>query len=294
MTTSIFVVSDLHIGSTVGLSVESFTRDDGEVVRRSPVQDWLMRCWQDYWDTVIHKSTGNQRILVINGDVVDGAGHHGTNQSVSYSPADELRHAIDLLSPVRNLVDMCFVVRGTESHVGTASSQEEAVARELDCVMDGHRHTWDYLPLHIDDVLMHFVHHGRVGTSLTGRNNAASKLASEHYYRAKQLGRKPADLIVLGHHHGFADSGITYDTRVVQLPSWQFKTNYGKRLFADANNIPDIGGLLLNTSGGSYTLDWVGRNRYIVEEKPVCTVVTDPLSRLTVKPSNSISTKLSA
>jgi hypothetical protein len=294
MTTSVIVVSDLHIGSTVALSLDRFTRDDGETVYANKTQLWLRECWKDFWDTVLERTKGTRRVLVLNGDLVDGPGHHGTYQSVSYNPADEVRHAVELLKPIREHVDLCFITRGTEAHVGGGSSQEEMIAYHLDVVADSHRLTWDVLPLEVENVLFNFAHHGRVSNSLTAASNAAAKAASEHFHRAKRLGRRPADLLVYSHAHRWADSGTTYDTRTIQTPCWQATTGWANRYFPDELNFADVGGVLFSCDDSEYDVKWIGRDRYLVQGKPVCQVTSTGRSPLTVKRSSTPSTKLSA
>lgn len=267
MATSLVVISDTHIGSTVGLCAPDFIRDDGGVYTPSKAQQWLWNCWTDFWETVYKRVGKNELYVVLNGDAVDGPNHHGTSQSVSSNRADERRLAEQILRPVRDRADYFFMVRGTDSHVGESGESEETIAHLLGAEKDGHRYTHSSLLLELGGKTVHFMHHGRVGASLTGRGNPAAKAAAEHYYEALRFGRRPYDLLIRSDRHLFADSGITLPTRQIQTPAWQLATNFVHRVCPDEYKLADLGGILINFTGDSYDLDWIGRGRYIPTER---------------------------
>jgi len=243
-------------------------RDDGETYEASKAQLWLWQCWNDYWANVqARKKRGDRLIVILNGDVVDGANHHGTNQTVSSSGSDEVRLAVQVLEPIKKMSDKIFIVRGTPSHVGVAGQQEEMVGQIIKSEKDGERSTFDFLPLEIDNLLFHFAHHGRVGGTPTTRHNATLKAASEHILNAARLGRKPADVLVRSHAHKFADSGDNFPTRCIQSPAFQLATGYIYRIAPDENNIADIGGLLFTIENSAYDMQWIGRNKYVPAQK---------------------------
>jgi hypothetical protein len=69
--TSILILSDLHIGSTVALCKPSNQLDDGGTYLASTGQHWLHRCWEDMTERVWRNRRGDLYI-VVNGDAVEG------------------------------------------------------------------------------------------------------------------------------------------------------------------------------------------------------------------------------
>ena len=71
------VISDTHIGSTTALSLKSYTTDEGQEIKATPAQEWLLSSWLDYCDYLkaLAGITGRKRahrlIVVHLGDVVD-------------------------------------------------------------------------------------------------------------------------------------------------------------------------------------------------------------------------------
>lgn len=263
------VVSDLHCGSTLGLSTPTFIRDDGETYVAGVAQNWLWHCWLDYWDTVKSRmKRGDQLVVVVNGDVTDGPNHHGTNQTVSSSYADEIRLAKDVLRPAlalkpRNL----FMVRGTPSHVGVASSSEETVAQILNATPDGPRSTWNMLPLELQGNLFHFYHHGKVGRTRATRNNPVINAARDHFLNALNAGQPYPHYVVKSHMHQYADSHDAFLTRCIQTPGWQLATAYIDKVVADMYALADIGGLLFHINNGTVDMEWIGKNKYVPAPK---------------------------
>ena len=91
------VVSDVHVGSTLGMVPEDGVKlDDGGVYSPSEKNVWLWDCWRDYWERVrtARKEAGPATKLGVlyNGDFYEGD-HHGTTQIISKNP-----ETIDYLS----------------------------------------------------------------------------------------------------------------------------------------------------------------------------------------------------
>jgi hypothetical protein len=43
----VMVLSDLHVGSTVGLWPKDFTSNEGNLICQNKFQEWLWECWED-------------------------------------------------------------------------------------------------------------------------------------------------------------------------------------------------------------------------------------------------------
>ena len=120
MTTIIAHVGDLHVNSSVGLMAHSVTKDDGQIVRQSPIQEWLWANWLDYWEkTAAHKQDLDATVLgIINGDWGDINTHSGFQLVEPYNYDTILEMMAAAVVPMLAACDQVIVVRGTEAHVG--------------------------------------------------------------------------------------------------------------------------------------------------------------------------------
>lgn len=254
------IVSDLHCGSTLGLCHPDGQRlDDGGHYRPSVAQGKLWGCWLDYWQTVKDRlRTGDQLIVALNGDLVDGD-HHGTAQIVSRSLA-AVQHEITMrvLEPVLALKPSAIVViRGTEAHVGKSAEFEERIAAELEAVREpstGAR-SWWHFQADSEGVVIDLAHHGKLGTLPWTRPNATAQLASRILIASAKAGVKPPDVAIRSHLHQWADSGDNYPVRVIQIGGWQLSTAFVHRIAA--GSMPEIGGVILTCESGNLSVEKV-------------------------------------
>jgi len=85
------VISDLHVGSTVGLWPEKYVSVEGVPIGQNAIQKWFWSHWLDATRKWIPGVVGNDPyVLIVNGDVVDGI-HHKTLQVMTADPADQSR-----------------------------------------------------------------------------------------------------------------------------------------------------------------------------------------------------------
>ena len=73
----VFVLSDLHCGSTLAVMPPGFVTLEGNSVALNPVQQWLWKCWQETHKWILETAAGEPFALVINGDLIEG-NHHRT------------------------------------------------------------------------------------------------------------------------------------------------------------------------------------------------------------------------
>lgn len=233
------VVSDLHINSTVGLSVSEYQLDDGTTYRASKSQAWLLSNWRTYWSKILDLKKDNREakvITIVNGDVVD-LNKHSAIQMISVNPKDVFGHAKKLLEfPVR-FSDKTFFTRGTEAHSGDGHYLETILAEHLNVPIT------QRLKLDIAGNLLVFNHHGSVGTKPWTKTNSLNSKIVEIMYNAQINNEKLPKLVVQSHVHTYADTYDTHPVRLIQTPCWQLNTHYSYRM--NFTNSPDIGAIII-------------------------------------------------
>lgn len=247
------VVSDLHVGSTVGLcQSEPVELDDGGTYTPSRLQQWLHANWQDFWKRVEKaKRRADGFGVLCNGDLVDGD-HHGTPQIVTRDLNVQLYVLKKLFEPVLALSPTtCVVVRGTEAHVGKGAAMEESFARwvrargvtvpgDRATGMVSHWHFRGTIGGHVVDA----AHHGRMGARPWTRAGVAGNLAAQIVMEAATRGDPIPEVAFRSHYHTHIDTHHMFPTRLLQTPGWQFHTAYAHRVVPEV--LSDIGGLLVS------------------------------------------------
>lgn len=264
------VVSDLHAGSTVALCPPRVSLDDGGHYEASRAQRWMWERWDSFWDTVAEQRDRAKAdlIFVCNGDAVDG-NHHGTTQILSGNPTAQASVVNEVLGvPLSLAPDRMAFTRGTDAHVGPSAAFEERIALGLHkdgrpVIMDAETGTasWWHLNMDIQDRILNFAHHGKIGgrpsTKMTAVYSQAFDIWTEHTMR----GERAPDLSVRSHMHRFADSGKAYPTRHIQTPAWQLATSYVNKIAP--NTLADIGGIIVTIRDGK-----MDAQEYLYRPKP--------------------------
>lgn len=239
------VIGDTHIGSSTALSPLKFSVHnrntlEAQTTEANRLQRWLYSSWTDFWNYV--KSTQDKkRIIVVHlGDVVDG-NHHGSAQLVQ-EINDQIEMAVDLLEPVRDIATVFIGILGTVAHSGPEHSTELEIYRRI-----GADYIEQQFTANIDGVLADFAHHGRAGSRpwTSGAANQTAEIIIDY----AQSGDPLPNYIFRGHRHIFDDSGAKFEnTRLVQCPSWQLRTNFANQV-AGTTRRSDIGGIILSKNG---------------------------------------------
>lgn len=248
MTTTLIVVSDLHINSTIGLLAPNIKLSDGQRVTHAQHQAWQWSCFQDFLSTRKH----GRVVTVINGEIADIL-HHKTTQLVTNDLPSIIDMALATLEPLTSLSEKIIVTKGTEAHSGLGSHLDELIAREIgaDTLGTSDRAHW-WAEFMIEGVKFDAAHHPRFGGgSYHTSHNAASRLAVDALTYAVKFDRPCPDVILRSHNHTFSDSGLNYPTRAFVTPAWQLSTHYSHRLGFGGKPMP-IGGLIFYVSGSQY------------------------------------------
>ena len=253
------VVTDSHIGSTLGLRPQYVTRDDGDVSKATRAQTWMLARWKDdYWAEVRERRKALDALLVLlfAGELFDNI-HHGTTQLWSHNPADWYKAADELFTPIMEEVDQAFFLRGTEVHTGPSACLDEAWVNQWDNVAHDpttDAATWWYLDIELEGVRIEGAHHGPIGRMEHTTGNALNKVASQVMGQAIKMGRKPPVLYFQAHNHVYAENNPAMPIRVVALPAWQLCTGYVSKV-SPWTRLADIGGVILTCEDGAFDYD---------------------------------------
>lgn len=240
--TLLVVLSDSHCGSSTAVSPLKYTVHnrstyETQVMEANRLQKWLYRNWMDFWDYVKDKSKKKRVIVAHLGDVID-FNHHGSTQLVQ-EVGDQVKMALELLGPYRDIADKFIGILGTSAHAGTDHAVESDLYRQL-----GADYIEQQMTINLDGILVDLAHHGRAG--IRPWTSSAANLASEIMLDYAQTGLPLPNFIFRGHLHVMDDSGSKFEnTRLIQCPSWQLKTTYGNRVAGNTRR-SDIGAILLN------------------------------------------------
>lgn len=244
----ITVVSDLHVGSSIGLCRgEGMRLADGGGYEPSRFQQELWRAWNLFLK-FSGEIGGDKRILVINGDLVDGA-HHNTVALATNNIEVQEAEAVAILKAAASAFDEVFVVRGTEAHTQPGAQSDERIAKAIGCEVDvltGQFSRWQ-LWLDVDGVVMNIAHHIGTTSSAAYESSAVMREMVAALVEAGQWGQKLPDVIVRSHRHRFIEVSIPSARgriRAVVTPSWQLRTPYVERL--DRMRMPHIGGVVFS------------------------------------------------
>lgn len=227
----VLCISDLHVGSTVGLWPKDFVSNEGNLIGQNLFQKWLWECWEDMlvWaQKVIGK---DQFDVVVNGDLVDGI-HHKTLQVMTADVADQSDACRQVLGFLADSCHKLHLVKGTECH---SRNDEIRLGKYLGATKDpvtGH-HAWDVLDLHVNGTLYNFAHHiSATARSYLEASAHSIALGALSHARAR-TGKEVPKVMVRAHRHrhGIWDDGNQCS---VITGAWQGLTRYGYKVVPDA------------------------------------------------------------
>jgi hypothetical protein len=250
---TIAIVSDLHIGSSLGLcDGKGMDLGEGGIYLPSKLQQEVYRAWVSFFEWVENESIGAESTtLVINGDSVDGF-HHNTVALATNNIEVQEHAAIELLRPVVKKFDNFYMTRGTEAHVQASAQSEERIAQALHAIPseDG-QHSWWQLWLDVDGVIFNIAHHIGTTSSSAYESSAVMRELVAALVEAGQWGQHLPDVLVRSHRHRCIELGIPGGRGKIQAvvtPGWQLRTPFVERI--DRMRLPHIGGLLFRVENG--------------------------------------------
>jgi hypothetical protein len=232
----VLILSDLHVGSPVGLCLPEVTDNDYQMTYVSnSVQNFL---W-DKWN-VMRQKIGHVDILMLNGDLVEGenrkengTGVISTNISAQAFISATLVKMID--------ADEIYVTNGSKYHTGQTSGDQ------IVCQMvDG---TWlgDHQFIQLEDLVLHLRHkisYSSVPYSrCTGQRKEAMIMKSQG---------TNVDIYIRSHTHRFNFSGDSNDI-TINTPCWKGLDHFMNQ---GSQEMPDNGYVLLEIDGPNYKWDY--------------------------------------
>ena len=255
LATTIIVVSDLHINSTVGLCKPNIQLDDGGTYKASKTQRWLWNCWLDLWDNKAPPYPG-EHILIINGDLGELDAKSRSSQIITTNHSTIQSIVLDTIEPAINWADKIYIIRGTAAHTGNSAWLEEAIAQDLDnAIHDDNSASWWHLRAVCEGVRFDIAHHASMGNLPHTSPNAANKVAFVAQYRyAVDMRQPPPDVAIRSHNHRYADSGSNYGTFALLTGAWTTATEYAYRI-GQENVFADIAAHAFVCDSGMYKLD---------------------------------------
>lgn len=233
----IVLLSDLHVGSTVGLWPPDFTSNEGNPIGQNKFQQWLWECWCDamkWTDKIVGKDPFE---VVLNGDLVDGI-HHRTLQVMTPDVGDQSEAVRQVLDPLAKRAAKLHVVKGTEVHTRNDEVRLGAHLGASKCRATG-QSAHDSLDLECSGILYNFAHH----ISATARSYleaSAHSIALGNISHSRARSGKPVPRIICRghrHRHGIWDDG---NQMSCITGAWQGLTRFGYKVVPDAVPQPSI------------------------------------------------------
>ncbi len=254
------VASDLHVGSTIGLTTPTVRLDDEGGYTASKAQQWLWANWLDFCKRAIDTADSWRAdlVTVLNGDLTEGT-HHGTTQLITANHSTQMRLAYEVIRPLVDHSERVYIVRGTPAHVGRSASLEERISDDLTNIA---RHSksvasWWHLALDVHGTLFDIAHHGKLGRLPWTKPNAIASIAGQVTMNYIGTGDKVPNVVLRSHLHQYADTVNNFKhIRVIALPGWQLATAYVHRIAP--GSVADTGGLIFTCwPNGRYDLEVV-------------------------------------
>lgn len=252
MRTLITIISDLHVGSSMGLcSMEGMGLDDGGSYHPSAQQQEMWRVWllfRQHCRTIKAK----KRILVINGDIIDGF-HHNTVALATNNIAVQEAAAAKILRPLTEDFSRVFVCRGTEAHVQQSAQSDERVAKAIGAEMDdnGNQASWQWW-LEVDGLVLNIAHHIGTTSSAAYETSAVMRELVAALTENGQWDQRLPDVFIRSHRHRFIELAIPQTNGKIHAlvtPGWQLRSPFVERV--DRMRMPHIGGVNLVIEEGS-------------------------------------------
>jgi hypothetical protein len=242
--TTVCVVADLHINSTVAVCPPLVNLDDGGTYHASRGQRWLWECWLDYISQV--KARPGRKVVVFGGDMAELDCKRRSVQLISQNKATILQIVSETIAPLVDLADTIIVIRGTPAHEGKGCWLEEEVASDFDNVLPCSKSikSWYHFRGQVDGRRYDIAHHA----SMAGKDQTSYKspidLAEKALWYYRVMLEQPApDFVIRSHNHRHREAQI-HGCHAIFAPCWSLATEYVYRAGMEYS-LADIGGLII-------------------------------------------------
>jgi hypothetical protein len=251
-------ISDTHSGSSTALYPGypmTFKHGEKDAFILSPTkeQKQLYNHWVFCADEVKKLSSGKRKIIVFNGDAIEGV-HHGSIQIMSPNINHQNEIHIELMEQflkrcgfsVKN-GDELYYIAGTESHTGWEEHGFKEHFQHL-----GAQYA-DDLRLVVNGVVFWYTHHGPNPGKGTNEGNALRNWLRDIYFDCLKSSKSPPDMVITGHFHksiyGTFNDSYHHTIHGIILPSWQRKTRYAFRVAPFQRNDIGLSRLVVTADG---------------------------------------------
>lgn len=237
----IAVVSDLHVGSNVGIMprvVKGYDENEQRKMeyRASKVQQRIL----DQWNVMCHDVEGCD-YLVANGDLCDGL---NPKQKGSGNWTNDAQLQVDAAAELLEMVDAkrFIVTQGSQYHTGASPSLDGMVAKAVGAKFD------DELVLTVKDTSFYFKHWVGVSSNFMYRPTPLAKEMHDTKLIEEDVGK--IDVVVRSHAHYFTYCGFPHTFGVI-TPCWKGKDNFSRtRMNAF---VPQLGWVVFDVEDDGYT-----------------------------------------
>ena len=225
------ILSDLHVGSSIGLWPPGFVSTEGFSIGQNKFQYGMWQHWQACQKWIAKITGGNEYELLLNGDLVEGI-HHRSLQVMSPDVADQVTAAVSVLGPIAQKSKSVYLTKGTECHTGNL---ELHIGKEIGATVDkstGH-YAFDRLELDFNGVIFSASHHCSSASKPWLESGEYSKFISAEIIEAGRCKRAIPQIVAKAHRHvgGVFDDGTSIG---VVTGAWQGLTRHGNKVVSHA------------------------------------------------------------
>lgn len=240
------IVSDTHAGYKYGLVPPRWRTAGGEDTDATmKFQTYLWQCWEHFVGQCPPAD-----ILVINGDAIHGEDRKDVALNVVSSDMyEQAQMFTELISPLREKCDRCWLLKGTPYHEGRGADEIEWIGKEIGAEKwQAGRYSGYSLYFEWNKLTFGFAHHQTRGwLYAAGAGDRTAWLQKS----AEAQGKLPhADVIVRSHLH-MQRIVWARDTWFVATPGWTVVSPWAAKVMehSRAHESSDIGGIVLTTNG---------------------------------------------
>ena len=228
------VLSDLHIGSTVGLWPEGFTSNEGVPVGQNDVQKWLYEKWHLTQEWIKQTTNGEPYALILNGDLVEGIVKKSL-QVMTADTSDQVTACLQVLEHVITKAAKTYIVLGTETHT---RNDEYRIGAVLKTERDPNTGMYAFTDLHLSINGCYGVARHHIGTAGSPYLEAGGlgRAMNTEIMEAARSGQIPRWFArAHRHRHGVVKDG---NALMVVTGGWQLLTRFGHKVVPAASCQP--------------------------------------------------------
>jgi hypothetical protein len=238
---TILVLSDLHVGGYRSIWPQDATVEVGpgerQIWQLTRGQEYLWECWNHLLTTTPKRFDA----VIVNGDVIQGHRDPWSTKLCASNINDQIRAAVQLLTPLRKRTKHMYLTAGTKYHNLDYADAEQLVADKL------HAKHLPWLNLRIGGKLINAVHGHTTAFVYRSTNLEREIMFAAQAEVAHQTPRP--DILIRSHIHFFI-TVMFRETLALFTPSWQLPDeSLAIRLASFYKPHPILGAVMLEING---------------------------------------------